>query len=157
MDFTEDAPQDKLQLTDITVTEEDMERAISEIKPNAATGPDGVPAVVLIKCSSALAQPLCILWRCSMDEGVGTTSTAEEGNHVPYIQGRRQEPAKQLQASNYHLIKVFEKCVRDRITVHMEEHHLHSDNQHGFRKGRSYLCKLLAHYVYCTVWLRMKM
>lgn len=34
--FTEAAPQEKIQLTNITILEEDMERAIREIKPNVA-------------------------------------------------------------------------------------------------------------------------
>ncbi|KAK4321476.1 hypothetical protein Pmani_007707 [Petrolisthes manimaculis] len=63
--FNEAAPQEHAQLTNITISLEAMERAIREIKPNAAA----VPAI-LAKCSKALAQPLCILWRCSMDRGV---------------------------------------------------------------------------------------
>ncbi|KAK4317202.1 hypothetical protein Pmani_011683 [Petrolisthes manimaculis] len=68
--FNEAAPQEHAQLTNITISVEAMERAIREIKPNADAVPDGVPAILLAKCSKALAQPLCILWRCSMDRGV---------------------------------------------------------------------------------------
>ena len=51
-----------------------------------------------------------------------------------------------LVALTSHLIKIFEKCVRNKIVEHMENHHLFSDKQHSFRKGRSCLSKLLAHH-----------
>ncbi|KAK4328662.1 hypothetical protein Pmani_000970 [Petrolisthes manimaculis] len=68
--FNEAAPQEHAQLTNITISVEAMERAIREIKPNADAVPDGVPAILLAKCSKALAQPLCILCR--------PTTSAEE-------------------------------------------------------------------------------
>ncbi|KAK8380614.1 hypothetical protein O3P69_016898 [Scylla paramamosain] len=40
-----------------------MEKAIKELKPNSAAGPDEVPAILLLKCRKALAQPLCKLWQ----------------------------------------------------------------------------------------------
>lgn len=42
--FTESALQ--TPLTDITLTMEDMARAIKELNPNVAAGPDGVPAIL---------------------------------------------------------------------------------------------------------------
>ena len=57
------------------------------------------------------------------------------------------------QAVNYrpisltsHIIKVFERVLRDKIVTFLEENCILSDNQHGFRKGRSCLSELLAHY-----------
>ena len=60
----------KTKLVDITITAEDIGKAIKEIKVNSAAGPDGVPAILLLKCRKSLAQPLCKLWRCSLDTGV---------------------------------------------------------------------------------------
>ena len=45
-----------------------------------------------------------------------------------------------------HLIKVFEKILRNHITVYMDENNLFNPNQHGFRKGHSCLSELLDHY-----------
>lgn len=49
-------------------------------------------------------------------------------------------------AHTLHLITVFEKCVRDKTIAYMENNNLHSENQHGFRKGRFHLSKLSARF-----------
>ncbi|XP_076057215.1 uncharacterized protein LOC143034751 [Oratosquilla oratoria] len=42
--------------------------------------------------------------------------------------------------------EVIEKCVRDKLFTHLEVKNLIKENQHGFRKDRSCLSNLLAHY-----------
>ncbi|MGB2240166.1 MAG: RNA-directed DNA polymerase, partial [Pseudomonadales bacterium] len=44
-----------------------------------------------------------------------------------------------------HLVKVFERLVRDSVSDHLDRLELHSENQHGFRKGRSTMTQLLTH------------
>ena len=53
-------------------------------------------------------------------------------------------------ASNYrsvaltsHVIKIFEKIIRNHIVKHINENNLFNPNQHGFRSGRSCLSQLL--------------
>lgn len=73
----------------------------------------------------------------------------EESHGVSSLQrrGKRVGPkTTDPVALKSHLIKNFEKCVRDKIIVYMEKNSLHSNNQHGFRKGRSCLSKLLEHF-----------
>ena len=45
-----------------------------------------------------------------------------------------------------HVIKVFERIVRDKLVHYLETNHLICHNQHGFRKGRSCLSELLIHF-----------
>ena len=45
-----------------------------------------------------------------------------------------------------HQIKVFERVIRDRLVCYLETHKIISDNQHGFRRGRSCLTQWLKHY-----------
>ena len=45
-----------------------------------------------------------------------------------------------------HIIKVFEKVVRQHIVNYIEERNLLNPNQHGFRSGRSCLSQLVQHY-----------
>ena len=49
-----------------------------------------------------------------------------------------------------HIIKIFEKCVRNIIQGYMEDHQLFNSHQHSFRKGCSCLSKLLSHYEWIT-------
>ena len=134
-------------ITDIFFTPESIERAIKELKPNAAAGPDGIPAILLLKCSKALALPISKLWRRSLDVGM-IPALLKKLLVCPIYKGGDRSLAKNYRpvALTSHLIKIFEKCVRNEIVAYMEDHNLFSDNQHGFRKGRSCLSKLLAHY-----------
>ena len=45
-----------------------------------------------------------------------------------------------------HIIKIFEKIIRNHLVVHLEENNLFNQNQHGFRAGRSCLSQLLEHF-----------
>ncbi|XP_076067684.1 uncharacterized protein LOC143040475 [Oratosquilla oratoria] len=45
-----------------------------------------------------------------------------------------------------HIVKVMERCVRDKLFTHLEENNPIKENQHSFRKVRSCLSNLLAHY-----------
>ena len=57
-------------LTDINKTEKDIIDAINEVDENSSAGPEEVPAVFLKKTKEAIAKPLKILFRKSLDEGV---------------------------------------------------------------------------------------
>ena len=45
-----------------------------------------------------------------------------------------------------HLIKVFEKLVRNSLVSFLEDQNLFNSNQHGFRAGHSCLSQLLHHF-----------
>ena len=45
-----------------------------------------------------------------------------------------------------HLIKIFEKIIRNHLVVHLEKNKFFNPNQHGFRSGRSCLSQLLEHF-----------
>ena len=49
--------------------EDDIIKAIEEITPNAASGPDEVPVLLLKSCKVALARPIHILWSQSLEKG----------------------------------------------------------------------------------------
>ena len=57
-------------LTDIILTSEDIEKACNELSSDSAAGPDGVPSKLLKECRTVLSQPLCFLWRKSLDSGL---------------------------------------------------------------------------------------
>lgn len=142
--FAEDVPQ--TSLTDIHITPGDTEKAIKELKINSTAGPDGVPAILLLKCSKQLAHPLYKLWRCSLDTGV-IPQLLKTAIVCPIYKGGDRRLPKNYRplALTSHLIKTFEKCARNKIVKYMEDSHLFNDKQHDFRKGRSCLSKLLAH------------
>ena len=51
-----------------------------------------------------------------------------------------------LVALTSQLSKVFEKIVRNKLLAFLEGNSILNDNQHGFRKGRSCISQLIAHF-----------
>ena len=134
-------------LEDLVLNEETFIEALSELSPQAAAGPDGMPAILLLKCKEEYATALKILWRNAFDKGV-TPSSLKQPVVVPIFKGgEKANPSSYRPISlTSHIIKVFEKVVRKAIVNHLENKSLFNKNQHGFRHGHSCLSELLAHY-----------
>lgn len=124
-----------------------MLKAISELCVNSAAGPDGVPAILLTKCKETLAFPLHKIWRRSLETGI-MPSKLKDAIISPIYKGGDRSQAKNYRpvALTSHLIKIFEKILRNHIITYLENHKLISSSQHGFCKGRSCLSNLLHHY-----------
>ena len=136
---------------DITFNEEDFHNAIDELSPNAGAGPDGLPSVLLKKCKSSFSKALHILWSTCYDNET-TPSSLKKSHIIPIFKdGLKSLPENYRPvALTSHLIKLFEKIVRTKITNFLEESGGFNDNQHGFRRGRSCLSQLLNHFDYVT-------
>ena len=87
---------DETKLHDITFTEVDVIKAIDELSPTAAAGPDRYPALLLKNCKHALAsvphmEGVIGLWTHS--------PTLEDGSHYPNTQREEQGSTCQLPPS----------------------------------------------------------
>ena len=60
IDFQSDNNND---LTDITITEQDIQDAIKEMEENSSAGPDDIPALFLIKTKETISTPLKLIMR----------------------------------------------------------------------------------------------
>ena len=131
-------------ISDIVFTEEDIVAAIDELRNNSASGPEGLAAIFLKKCKLCLAKPLYGLWRDCLDRGI-TPAKFKEAHVIPVHKGGHQGvPANYWPiALTSHLIKVFEKVVRNKLVEFFDENNLFNSSQHGFRAGRSCLSQLL--------------
>ena len=134
-------------LENINFSNEELAEAMRELRSTSAAGPDGFPAILLKKCSSALAPPLAQVWRRSLQEGV-IPASFKSANIVPIHKGKSKAVAKNYRpvALTSQLSKVFEKVVRKHLVAFLDEHHLLNATQHGFRAGRSCLSQLLNHF-----------
>ena len=135
------------KLADIKFSAEDIARAIGEVSSTAAAGPERYPAMLLKQCRTALSKPLYIMWRKSLDTG-DIPLILKTANVVPVHKGGSRGIPKNYRpiALTSHLIKVFEKVLRNHVVAYMERHGLFNPSQHGFRLGRSCLSQLIAHY-----------
>ena len=138
---------DILTLTDIHFTKQDIIDAIDELSNTAASGPDGLAAIFLKKCKVPLSGPLFQLWRDCIDMGI-TPWKLKEAHIIPIHKGGHQGLASNYRpiALTSHIIKVFEKVIRNNLVSFLDTTNAFNVNQHGFRVGRSCLSQLLTHY-----------
>ena len=143
-----DSPHIESQMTDevLDFTTEDVEAAIKDLKNSSASGPDGVPAVLLKSCSQALAGPLTSMWKWSFREGVVPAFYKMSLVTPLHKKGDKITPGNYRPVSlTSHIVKVFERVLKKILVKFLEINFLISSNQHGFRSGRSTLTQLLAH------------
>ena len=133
-------------LHDLTFTTEDIEKAISKLKDNAAAGPDSWSARFLKKCKTSISFPLYILWRKSLDTGK-IPAKLKMANITPLFKGGDRSMAKNYRpvALTSHIIKIFERVIKEKLSDHLESNGKYNGDQHGFRSGRSCLSQLLDH------------
>ena len=142
--FNQDDPA---HLNDIVYDVDDFISAIDELTINASAGPDGFPAILLKQLKTILAEPLYLIWRHSLDDGVCPTK-AKESVTLPIHKGDSTADAANYRPISLtsHLVKIFEKVLRKKMVQFLEGKDLFNSSQHGFRAGRSCLSQLLAHY-----------
>ena len=99
---------------------------------------------LLKQISEETAYPVTVLFKQSMDEGA-VPQDWKIANVTPiFKKGSRSQTENYRPVSlTGQLSKVMESVVRDTITEHLDRHHLITDSQHGFRRGRSCTTNLL--------------
>jgi hypothetical protein len=134
-------------LDDIDFTEEDILKAINLIPYNSAGGPDKFPASIFKECKDQLSKPLFTIWRKSLDTGKIPHKYLQQCI-VPIF--KKDNKAK---AENYrpvsltaHIIKIMERVLRVKIIEYIETNNILSNEQYGFRQGRSCMSQLINHY-----------
>ena len=128
-------------------TPDDLIKAIDELSSTAAAGPDSFPAILLKCCKSELVKPLHKLWNLSLHEGYVPLQLKKSIITPIHKGGSKANPANYRPISlTSHLIKIFEKVMRNHLASHITENNLFNPNQHGFRSGHSCLSELLDHY-----------
>lgn len=133
-------------LTDINFTLVDIISAIKSTRSNSASGPDGLPIILLQKCLP-FANALFIFWKKCWDEGITLPSLKQPVVIPIHKGGSKGVPAHYRPISlTSHIIKIFERVVRKEMVIYIEENGLFNPSQHGFRIGRSCLSQLLSHY-----------
>ena len=142
----EQETEGKPSLEDMHFSESDIIKAIESMPSNSAPGPDKFPSIILKQCKNELAKPLYKLWRKSLDSSK-VPSIHKEQSIVPiYKKDSKAEPANYRPVSlTSHILKLFERVLRSKIVTFIEENGLLSNEQYGFRPGRSCITQLLVH------------
>ena len=132
-------------LENFVFTKQDILRYFNKIEPNLSCGPDGLPGILFNKCGKALAGPVFKLWELSFEKGV-VPKCMKNSLVVPTLKPGcdRADPGSYRPLSmTSHIIKTFERIIKEFLQSHLETYGLLSDFQHGFRTNRSCLSQLL--------------
>ena len=134
-------------LTNITFTPEDVENCIKSIKPQAAAGPDGFPAILLRECNHELSKALYLIFRNSIDNG-DIPNELKDAIITPIPKGGLKSDPKNYRPINLlsKILIVLEKVISLKLVAYLENNHKMNINQHGFRRLHSCLSQLLLHY-----------
>ena len=136
----------KEPLSELVITTEDIIKAINEIKMFSAAPKFDIPARIIKECKSSLALPLKMFWQKSYNTG-----------EIPHFYKTQQiiplyKKGSRTSAVNYrpisltsHIIKIFERVLREKLVNFLERNNIINSNQHGFRKNCSCLSQLLSH------------
>ncbi|KAK3758186.1 hypothetical protein RRG08_027818 [Elysia crispata] len=68
-------------LTNIDFKTEDIRKLLTKLKSGKAAGPDDIPTILLTETAEALALPISIIFRKSLDEGRVPNKNSTRGKH----------------------------------------------------------------------------
>ena len=131
-------------LDSLIFTIDQVEKLLKGVDEGKTKGADNIHPKLVKETTGQIAAPLTYIFQKSLDMGVVPTDW-KLANVTPI----HKKGPKHI-SSNYRpisltsiLCKIMERIVRDSIMEHMEENHLFTEHQHGFRKGRSCITQLI--------------
>ena len=131
-------------LTDITITQDDMLKALNKLNVNKSQGPDLIHPRVLKELSKQLSYPLTKLFHKCMKEGKVPDVWKKAEVKPIFKKGKRSSPGNYRPVSLTPVIcKIFEGFIRDALYKHLINNKLLSNHQFGFCPGRSCTSQLL--------------
>ena len=134
-------------LDTICITELDVSTAISRLKCNLSSGPDGFPPIMFKRLVSCLTVPLCVAFKQLLSVAMVPDGMEDGSNYSNYPVFKKGEAGS---VSNYRPIsltcvpsKILERILANKILQYLTEQNILHPAQHGFVKGRSTCSNLL--------------
>ena len=131
-------------MPEISVTKEGVFKLLLKLNPNKATGPDLLPARILKDMANEIAPILTAIFQRSFDTGIVPRDWRTANVTAIFKKGEKYKPANYRPVSLTSLCcKIQEHIVTSNVLNHLDEHHILTDCQHGFRARRSCETQLL--------------
>ncbi len=132
-------------LSDITITEDRIQKAVDKMKHNKAAGEDGLVSTYVKGSIKGVTKPLVHLFRRSLEETVIPDEWKRANVTAIFKKGAKWDPANYRPVSLTSQIgKIMERIIKEEIVQFLERNNLIKNSQHGFRNKRSCLTNLLA-------------
>ena len=134
----------KHPISDPKITYQEVEKAITKLKPDKSPGPDKIHSRILRECSQSMKTPLTVIFQKSLREGKVPNQWKEAHVTPIYKKGRKKQPSNYRPVSLTSIVcKLMERLIRNQIMEHMDKNKLFTDLQYGFRNKRSTVLQLL--------------
>ena len=135
---------DGTKLVSVTVTEDDVQKKLSKLNPSKSPGPDGLHPRVLKEVAEEITTPLTLVFNKSLSEGVVPEDWKIANVTAIFKKGSVTSPGNYRPVSLTSIIcKMLESIIRDKVMEFLDGNNLLSEDQHGFRSGRSCVTQLL--------------
>lgn len=132
----DDIPNMSEALTEITIDKESLLLELRALDQTKGPGPDGIPNIFLKTFADHLADPLCIIFNKSLNEGYFPKNWRVSNITPIFKSGDRSKIENYRGIAILNAIpKLFEKVVTDQI-VHFLVDKI-NEHQHGFQNGKS--------------------
>lgn len=117
--------------------ENEVNKYFTELKTDAAAGPDGIPAKALKIAKETLLKPITHLINICIRSGSFPTTLKLSHTIVIYKQGDKENPSNYRPISlTSQIAKIIEKAIKKRLGEFLEQSNFLSNDQHGFRAAR---------------------
>lgn len=131
----------KVDIGSIHLDYSDVLNGLQDLKPNHIPGVDGIPALVLKKCSKSVCFPLLIIFNLSLSSGLFLDEWKSSFLIPIYKSGLKNNVENYRGICKLSAIpKLLESLVKCKLNFFVKEHL--SDAQHGFISGRSTVTNL---------------
>ena len=125
-------------MDNISVSVNGVIKLLKNLKSFAASGPDGIPTMLLKQTAEEIAPAVTLLFQASINQGKVPTQW-KKAHIVPlFKKGSRSDAANYRPISlTSVLCKLCEHIIHCAVIQHLTDNNILSDAQHGFRKRRS--------------------
>ena len=131
------------KIGDITFSQADIEEEIDDMNRDASSTDH---ALILKECKNNISYPVFLIWKESFESEVIPEAMKIKSITPIFKKGDKSDPGNYRPISlTSHIIKIFERVIRNKLVCHLESNSILSNKQHGFRKGRSCLTHLFKH------------
>nr|VZI33040.1 unnamed protein product [Spirometra erinaceieuropaei] len=136
--------EEKPTLEAVFFTEAIVRNELHNLKESTSPGPDAIPAKLLKELAPEMSKPLALIFQTSFLTGC-LPSDWKSATITPLFKSGSRASANNYRPVSLTSIccKIMEKIIKKALMQFLEQHHLLSDAQHGFRSGRSCLTNLL--------------
>lgn len=126
------------RLENINVSEEQVLKYLKLVNTKKAIGPDDISPHILKNCARELAFPLMKIFCSCLQEKMWPEQWKKARVTPIHKKNEKSDPKNYRPISLLSVVsKILEKIIAEQLTNFLDEHHLLSHRQYGFRKGHS--------------------